>query len=242
NNATVRKSLTISGNGNTVYLGSPITVDKAGAVVALRGLVLDGQGTIDDGISIVAAAAVHIERCVVHGFTQYGINATANGVEVFVIDSVSRDNGSFGLRTLGAGASRLTVDNSRFDSNDATGVVVLGGRATISRSTASGNNYGIALSNASVAVMSTMVVQNSNTGFTAGSGSTMTVESSVAHGNGVSGLTVGGGGVARISNSTFTSNATGIFNSGGTIETRQNNTVRGNATNVSGALTAIGGV
>ncbi|MPZ55877.1 MAG: hypothetical protein GEU91_05115, partial [Rhizobiales bacterium] len=37
NNATVRKSLTISGNGNTVYLGSPITVDKAGAVVALRG-------------------------------------------------------------------------------------------------------------------------------------------------------------------------------------------------------------
>ncbi|MPZ59419.1 MAG: hypothetical protein GEU91_23635, partial [Rhizobiales bacterium] len=198
NNATVRKSLTISGNGNTVYLGSPITVDKAGAVVALRGLVLNGQGTIDDGISIVAAAAVHIERCVIHGFTSIGIVATAPGAQVFVLDSISRDNGFAGLIINAGSSSRLTVDNSRFENHGNDGVVVASGLATISRSTSSGN---------------------------------------VGRG-----LFVGSGALARISNSTFTDNAIGLFNNGGTLETRQNNTVSGNGTNVSGALTPIGGI
>jgi hypothetical protein len=71
----------------------------------------------------------------------------------------------------------------------------------------------------------------------------MTLESSVAHGNS-NGLTVGGGGggggVARISNCTFTGNERGILSIGATVETRQNNTVRGNGTNVDATLTPFG--
>ena len=104
NNATVSKSMTISGNDNTIFLGTVIAIDDAAAVVTLRGLTLIGQGTVDNGISIVAAAVVHIERCVIHNFTLRGIYATAEGVEVFVADSVSRDNGNAGLH-IAAGSS-----------------------------------------------------------------------------------------------------------------------------------------
>jgi hypothetical protein len=59
NNATINKSLTITGNGNTVYLGAVLTINEADAVVALGGLVLNGQGTISAGVNIAAASAVH---------------------------------------------------------------------------------------------------------------------------------------------------------------------------------------
>jgi hypothetical protein len=96
--ATVNKSMTISGNGNTVFLGVPgIVIDDPTAVVTLRGLTLNGRGTIANGINIVAAAVVHIEDCVVHNLSQDGIIVTAEGVSVFVVRSVSRDNGSGGL-------------------------------------------------------------------------------------------------------------------------------------------------
>jgi hypothetical protein len=248
NNANIGKSLTISGNGHTVILANPITINNAAAVVALRGLTLNGQGTIFQGISITAAATVHIERCVIHGFTGDGIlaTATATGVEVYVLDSISRDNGGGGLTFyLNAESSRLTVDNSRFENNRGTGVHIEHGRATIHRSTVSGNNNGIiAGSGTFVSVVSTVVVQNTFLGLGVAAGGIMMVESSVAHGNGTIGLYVTTrGATARISNSTFTANATGIRNNnGGTVETRQNNTVRGNTTNVSGPLTVIGGV
>jgi hypothetical protein len=241
--ATIRKSLTISGNGNTVYLGSPITINRRAALVALRELVLNGEPAMIIGINIVAATAVHIERCTIHGF-QDGIRVTAPAVEVFVLDSISRDNSSSGLSFFTEGESRLTVDNSRFENNH-SGVSVHSGRATITRSTASGNNgSGITASvTASVSVMSTMVVQNLLFGFFVDQGgATLTVESSLVHGNGT-GLIVGGGASARVSHSTFTNNtAVGILNHSGTIETRRNNTVRGNGTNVDGTLTPIGGV
>jgi hypothetical protein len=242
NNATIRKSLTISGNGHTVFLGNPVIVNKANAIVTLRGLVLNGLGSADDGIRINAAAAVHIERSVVQGFSQYGIVDDSAGVAVFVSDSISRDNGEHGI-LMNSPASRLTVDNSHFENNGGHGVVVLNGRATIHRATASGNAFhGIASSGISVSVMSTMAADNASAGFLAGNGGTMTVESSIAHGNGGAGLLVAAGGFGRTSNSTFTGNTIGISN-GGTIETRGNNTVRGNGTNLSGgALTQIGGL
>jgi hypothetical protein len=234
-NATIRKSLTISGNGHTVYLDNPITVSDADAVVALRGLTLDGLGTVTNGISIDAADAVHIERCVIHGFTQSGINASATGVALFVLDSISRDNTN-GL--LINGASRLTIDNSRFENNSNHGVSVSTAVGTIHRSTTSGNgSNGFSLFAASVSILSAVAAQNGASGFSV-QGGAVTVESSLAHDN-FTGLSVFGSGTARISNSTFTGNGTGIHNLGSTLETRQNNTVKGNATDVNGALTVL---
>jgi hypothetical protein len=220
NSGTIRKSLTISGNGNTVFLRNALTVDDGDAVVTLRSLTLNGQGTIANGISIVVAAAVHIENCVVHNFSQDGINVAADGASVFVISSVSRDNGSGGF-VLNAGAS-LTIDNSHFDNNAGNGFFMLGSGslATIRRSTASGNGFN---------------------GFQAFAG-VMTLDSSLAVGNILRGLNIVGAAVGRISNSTFTDNGTGISNTG-TVETRQNNTVRGNSIDLQGnSLTPIGGI
>lgn len=94
NSGTVNKSLTISGNGNTVFLRNPIIIDNANAVVTLRGLTLNGQGTIANGISIVAAAVVHIENCVVHNFSQDGIIGTADwGLDVCGQQRVARQRG-----------------------------------------------------------------------------------------------------------------------------------------------------
>jgi hypothetical protein len=67
----------------------------------------------------------------------------------------------------------------------------------------------------------------------------MTLEFSVARGNGGPGLSVDGGASARISNSVFTNNATGIANNG-IVQTRQNNTIASNTTEITGnALTPL---
>lgn len=239
NNATIRKSLTISGHGHRVFLGNPVTVDNADAVVALRGLTLDGLGTIPNGIRIEAAAAVRIERCTIQAFSSAGIAVAATGAHVFIIDTSSRDN-RHGAEV--EASPRLTVDNSHFENNRFTGMRVVSGNVAINGSTASANGEsGVEVFDASVTIMSTLVAQNGLAGFLAAQGSSMTVESSIAHGNGNAGVLVSGG-VARISNSTFTGNQLGIRNLGGTLETRGNNIVRGNTTNVSGPRTPIDGV
>jgi hypothetical protein len=223
NNASITKSLTISGNGHTVYLGAPLTISSPAAVVALRGLVLNGRGTVTHGISIDEAAVqavLHIERSVISAFTQTGIRVASNQAEVAVLDSISRDNGTNGFALLFTTGSRVTIHNSHFNNNALTGVQILSGRAVISRSTASGNGA---------------------RGIDVGTDGFVSVDSSVAVQSGI-GLRVQVGGNAVISNSTFTRNNFGISNNG-TVSTRQNNTVSANVTNLSGnALVPIGGV
>ena len=232
--ATIRKPLTISGNGQTVHLGSPIVIDEADAVVTLRGLTLNGRGADHSGINVNAAAVVRIERCVVRGFASNGIQSVAGGAEMLVTDSISRDNTDNGIFV--DQAAGLTVDNSRFENNGAAGVIVRNTNTAISRSIAAGNGgQGIAAVPASISIRATLAVQNGNEGFVATSGSVMTVDASLAHGNG-NGLRVINGARALISNSTFTGNRIGIDNGSGFrfIETLQNNTVRGNLTDIAG--------
>jgi nitrous oxidase accessory protein NosD len=239
--ATVTKPLTISGNGNTVYLGSALIIDTPGAVVAMRGLTLNGRYAVAEGISIVKAAAAHIEGCVIHRFTQYGIHLTG-GNNVSVIDSIARDNGLVGLFVSGGIA---TVDNSRFETNGNYGVLVsqLQGKAAVHRSTVSGNVVaGFSVQNgAFLVVASTMVVQNT-IGISLLGGSQVIVESSVIRGNRNQGLWVTSGNAARVSNSAITGNDVGIRNEWTTL-TRQNNTVAGNRINLSGIpLAPFGGI
>jgi Right handed beta helix region len=245
NNGSINKSMTVSGNGNTVHLGAPITINAAGATVAVRGLVLSGEGTTSDGIAVTAAAQVFIERSVMHGFTTHGIVIDGAG-DVFVTDSISRGNGDSGLRVLGAATGRLAVDNSHFEGNGNTGLNISGGTATINRSVASGNvNDGIFVEAASMNVTSTEASHNGSGtrgGFFVNSGGFMTLESCVGRGNNLFGLRTNVGGTARVSNSVFSDNTIGISNAG-TVLTRGNNTVSGNTTQASGtALTALGGI
>ena len=245
NSLAIAKSITISADGVTATLGNPgtITIDGAGAVVALRGLHLQGigfdpQNLIDIGIRVFAAAAVRIERCTIERFGT-GIYVVANDVEMFVADSIVRNNGA-GLYSNG---SELTVDNSRFEDNMQVGVGVQNTEAVISRTVAARNGEsGIVLNIGSMNVISSAAMQNGGYGFYVEQPiGQMTLESSTASGNALVGLKAALGGTARISNSTFTNNGIGLENDGGIIETRQNNTVRDNGTDVVGPLTIIPG-
>jgi hypothetical protein len=237
NNATIEKSLTISANGNTVYLSNPIVINQAGVVVTLRALVLDGQGTVDDGIRAVTARAVSIERCTIQRFTQEGIQAAFGPLALFITDSTVRDNSKNGLFMATGGNSLLSIDNSHFDHNGSftgtgggTAITMQVPRATISRSTISGNNAGlVALTGTVVSIVSTVASNNFvGGGFNANAGSKMILEASTASGNN-HGLNVDSGATVLMSNSTISGNlCCGIVNQG-TVETRKNNTLRGNA-------------
>jgi hypothetical protein len=114
NHAAITRSITISGNGNTLFLGASLSINQPGAVVTLRDLTLNGQGTIVEGVDIVNAAAVHIERCEFHDFTGDGIFVDGSGAKAFITDSISRDNQGDGLRVAGGVA---VVSNSTFVNN-----------------------------------------------------------------------------------------------------------------------------
>jgi Right handed beta helix region len=243
NNANISRSITISGNGNTITLGAPITINDAGATVALRGLVLSGEGTTSDGIVVTTAAKVFIERCVVHGFAASGITIVG-AADIFINDSTSRGNASSGLIVLEFGTTpiRLWVDNSRFESNGGVGIALQTGTASINRSVVSGNDRGIFIRGGPMNVTSTEVANNTIEGLLLDLGGKVTLESSVVRGNSV-GLNIDdSSGTARIATSVFTDNVTGIRNFGGTVLTRGNNTVWGNTTQTTGTLTALGGL
>lgn len=243
NTARITKSLSIIGNGHTVTLNNPIVINDTNAVVALRSLVLDGQGAVNDGVRIIDAAAVHIERAVISRFTRHGIFAPAPNLDLFVLDTVARDNGANGVTTANNGSVRLTVDNSRFTNNGGAGISVSKGHTTIHRSTLSGNERGLNAATSNVTVMSTVASQNANAGFVAGSGAVMAIESSVASGNAQAGVRLDGGSTIRLSNSTVTRNGTGVVNlSGALFESRVNNTIRGNNSEVAGNRTPFSGL
>ena len=136
NNATINKSLTLTGNGNTVFLGAELIVSKPGTVVALRDITLNGRGTIQAGLRISAAATVHVERCTIHGFTAAGILlGGGSSVEANVTDSIVRDAG-IGLLVAG-GTARIS--NSAFIANSVGITIVSGAVETRQNNTVRGN-------------------------------------------------------------------------------------------------------
>jgi hypothetical protein len=230
----IGKTITISADGETVMLNGPLTIDAAGSVVTLKGLSLNGRYSGNQGIHVTNAAAVHIDNCRVEHFPGAGIESSSSNTELFVIDSVSRENGGAGLRVTGA-ATQLTVENSRFESN-ATGIAGDGAAGRITGAVVSGNkNDGIDWDGGSLSVVSSISADNRRHGYTISGGGRIDLESSIARGNGLAALfVVTARDAASISNFVATLNGYGIFNSGA-VQTRQNNTFYGNTWNNSGA-------
>jgi hypothetical protein len=191
-NATIRKSLTVNGNGHTVYLANPITIDQDGIVVAVRNIVLDGQGTVTHGIHIKAAAAAHVERCVVRQFADSGIRSEGgNETDIFVLDTIARNNGASGLILAGSLVGRnLTVDNSRFEGNVHHGVAANVIEATITRSIMSANGIdGVHQTGFRMNVTATTSAHNVQNGYFLNAAQ-MTLKNAVGRGNGAAGLRV----------------------------------------------------
>ena len=205
--------------------GTAITISAGSSdVVTLRGLVLNGG--YGNGITVNTVGVLHVENCVISGFTSGGLETYAAG-SVFINDTVVREN-DFGLIFYGG---RASIDHCRVENNQGIGIYVDGADVTVRDSVSAGN---------------------SNSGFAAESGgaenSILNVERCLSANNTHDGFETfkGGSGfvIARASNSSLSENIRyGINNvSGVTFESLGNNFVRGNVGgDVNGTITVVGG-
>jgi hypothetical protein len=130
---TITKSITIAcefTEGGILSAGTNgVNVNGAGIVVVLRGLDIEGSGSGLVGVNIIQAAAVHIEKSIIHGFrsgTATGIRvstgATAN---VTVTDTSINDNTKGITLNSTGGFAVLTADNVRIFGNSSDGIELL---------------------------------------------------------------------------------------------------------------------
>jgi Right handed beta helix region len=196
-------------------------------VVTLRGIYITRGDTFNSGILFLGGGALFVENCVIEKFST-GIDFQPTGTaRLSVKGTVVRNSGFAGILVLGptGGVARATVERSWLE-NVQTGV---DGR-----------------DNSIVLVLETVATGNSFAGFVsgnnpAGSPARLTVENSAASNNttGIRAAGSPGGTTVVLSNNVVTDNIIGLTNDGGTavMESRGNNTVRGNGTNVSGVIT-----
>jgi len=181
---TIMKSVTIDCSGITAGVlaslvnGFIINIPTPGAgsvdtrrSVTLRGLDINGGGNGVNGVRIVAAANVYIEKTVIGGFAQNGITVdAASAVNLVVSDSSIRNNTNAGLITTAAGPANITVVDSLFAAN-ATGIHA-GAGATVRLS---GNT----------------IVQNGTGVMAVGSGKILSARNNVIDGNQTNGAPTG---------------------------------------------------
>src|SRR5262249_40094328 len=195
-------------------------VVSAGAsdVVTLRNIAVNGIGTGLNGIRFLSGGALHVERCVIFGFTGAGIDAEPGGnSQLFVLDTVVGENGGSGILLRPGTWVGAMLDGVRLDSNY-YGLRAEGNAyATIRNSVASGNTAGFQAASS-------------------GPGAQINLDNSTAVTNGIGVATSGGSAVIYIRDSTITSNSRGVDTStSGNIYSFRNNRIFANGT--TGALT-----
>jgi hypothetical protein len=213
--------------GITVFPGMTGIFVSAGAsdTVILRGLTIINQGSIGNGIQVFTVGTLHIESCLVEGFTDHGADGlsfgSAGALEVKDSKFIGNNIGIFVAPPPGPVVA--TIDHVRFEGDGAqnsaglflnTGTTSI--RATVTNSLASGCGAGFAVG---------------------GAAAELSLENCVASNNG-EGVGVNSG-LARVSNCTITDNTSGLANvatSGSFILSRGNNTIEGNVTNTSGII------
>jgi hypothetical protein len=218
---TINKSVSITGEGVyagiTAASGNGITIATAGITVNLRSLTIQGNGSGTHGVNVTAVDDLHVEGCVISGFTQIGINVdlAADGSRIFIKDTITRNNGDLGIIiTTSIGLVRASIDNCRSERNANEGFEAFtNSRVTINRSVASGNG--------SIGFLATSGV---------GKTAELSCEECVSSNNGSNGFVVNNDSTIRVSHSTATNNNNrGFFQDNtGVFESLSNNLVRGN--------------
>ena len=237
---TITKSLTIEAPAG-VYAeaastGTHTIVVQAAAtdVVVLRGLTIRGPG--DSGIFGDTFGSLHIENCVIFGFTNGGIDACRAG-KIHVKDTTIRDCGS----GIGAGycfpnltgTVEMLVEHCRVERTRGAIGAGSGAQVTVRDTTASSNQFGFTAA-ARAGTSAELTVENSLVCDTRASGVPF------AGGQGVAVFFAGGGAIARISNTVLVNNDIGVLRSAGTIYTFGNNKIHGNTQDiVGGPLTPV---
>jgi hypothetical protein len=155
---TINKSISIQGHGFsgiTAPAGNAISI-SAGATdkINLRGLLIDGLGTGNHGISFLAGGSVEIQDSVVRNFADVCIDAEPAGSAVLLISGthVSLAGGlteGIFVRPSGAGTVAGVFDRLVVENNSGPGIDIVGDNSTgtvnftISNSVVANNNNGI---------------------------------------------------------------------------------------------------
>jgi hypothetical protein len=234
--AGVHAGITVS-SGDGAAINTPPFDD-----VVLRGLTFNGIGGLT-GIHYFAGGGLHVENCVINGFSS-GIFFGSAG-RLYVKDTVTKNNAGSGIY-IGSSSGTVTalVDGSQFE-NNGNGVFcdqVGSARVTIRDSIASSSTFSgfsariapisavvieINIENCLVTGSQAAGIAASNVpGGTAGTTIISVSNTTIAHN--FSGIFCGTGGVMRVSNTTITRTGTGVSASGGTVLSRGNNTLEGN--------------
>ena len=199
---TVEAGVLVAGTNGIVVAAA--TTD----VVVLRGLDFQGLGSGLNGVQFNSGAALYIEKCVIQGFIDSGVNFVPNQngtAKLTISDTVIRQTGS---ATLSGGIV--------MQPQSATAPVV----ATIKNSSITGSYLGIKADselggNINASFYNTVTNQNSHAGIIAQAvpggegGTTSFMIDSATSSNNVYGIRADGpNATVRVSNSTVTNNST----------------------------------
>jgi hypothetical protein len=241
--------------GISVFAGDGIDINAGSTdTVILRGLTINNQGSIGSGIVFNFGGTLHVESCVVNGFSNSGVSG---GLQLFgtgtleVKDSIFRSN-TYGINVAPASGTALAeIEEVRLEGNVNTGLVAQqNSKVTVRSSIASGGTTGFFASSNSAGAVQLNIERcvssnNSGSGILAGSFSSgpaeVNIESCLVSGNGVgidAASASSGIATARVSNSTVTDNSSGLRNEGApaVLLTRGSNTIEGNAPNTFGTI------
>jgi hypothetical protein len=227
--------VSIIGDGGYAGINTPsgdgVTIATAGINVNLRSLTIAGLDTATNGIHVTSVGILHVEGCVISGFTNGAIlvELAADDSQILIKEMNMRNNGFGIFLGTSTGTVRGSIDNCRAERNNGGGFVAyLNSRVTVNRSVASGNGGpGFdAISDVSgiTAELSCEECISSN------NGSGFQVETNIP----------GAAATIRVSHSTATNNQFG-FNqtSDGVFESLKNNLVAGNGNDIAGTITPI---
>jgi len=245
---SIDKAITIAGAPGahvavTVFSGTGITVNVgANDTVVLRNLYVTGLGGLT-GIFFQGGGRLFVESVVASGLSNRGLEATAPNAELFVRDSVFRSNASAGVQVTGS--LRAEVADSRADRNGFGFYFAGGARGSVSGSIATRNTFdGFAFLNGAVFAVSDSVADANGAGgievFHTGTVVTLSEVVLTNHLTHAGLFLTNGSPVARIGGSTITGNESGLVQESGVLETFGDNLVRGNLTDTSGTITAVG--
>src|SRR5579872_6149647 len=215
---TITKPITISSESSEAGVlvsgtnGIVVAVPNATDVVVLRGLDIEGLGTGLSGVLVNTGGTVFVEKCTINHFTNSGINfaPTVAGSQLFVTDTIVRQNGSFGGST-GQGilvaptsTAKAGLDHVRLEFNVA-GLKVQGSSNTT--------------------VNETFAIGNAFAGFSgAASPAFLTIEHSVSTKNGT-GVVCNAGTTVRLGNDSITDNSTATLGGTGSCQSFKNNDI-----------------
>ncbi|MEA2907341.1 MAG: hypothetical protein QOI12_4728 [Alphaproteobacteria bacterium] len=204
---TITKSISIvnDGVGSAGILVPPgqtgITINGAGVVVNLRGLIIEGAGAGQTGVKFTNGKSLTIENCVVRGHTSIGIlflsTTTSN---LSILNTLVSDNAASGIGVAPTGSSvtvtavfnRVEVQNNGGHGISVDGPGATGNITAVVEESVAAHNGDVGFRVSSTSAVATLLVNrsvsiNNVTGLRASNGSaTLRIGQSVVTGNATS--------------------------------------------------------